>query len=43
MPDASTTSQPTGSKLTMYSTRWCGYCHRLQGQLEVKSKLATLG
>ena len=20
--------------LTMYSTPWCGYCHRLQGQLD---------
>ena len=20
--------------LTMYSTQWCGYCHRLQRQLE---------
>lgn len=20
--------------LTMYSTPWCGYCHRLKGQLE---------
>jgi mycoredoxin len=20
--------------LTMYSTTWCGYCHRLQGQLD---------
>jgi mycoredoxin len=21
------------SPFTMYSTAWCGYCHRLQGQL----------
>jgi mycoredoxin len=21
------------AKLTMYSTPWCGYCHRLKGQL----------
>lgn len=20
--------------ITMYSTSWCGYCHRLQGQLD---------
>jgi len=22
------------SSLTMYSTPWCGYCHRLKGQLD---------
>jgi mycoredoxin len=22
------------AKFTMYSTPWCGYCHRLKGQLE---------
>ncbi len=22
------------SKFTLYSTPWCGYCHRLKGQLE---------
>jgi mycoredoxin len=27
------TSQVTG-QFTMYTTPWCGYCHRLQGQLE---------
>lgn len=21
-------------RLTMYSTPWCGYCHRLKGQLD---------
>ena len=21
------------AEITMYSTPWCGYCHRLQGQL----------
>lgn len=21
-------------KITMYSTPWCGYCHRLKGQLK---------
>lgn len=22
------------AQLTMYSTPWCGYCHRLRGQLD---------
>ena len=22
------------ASITMYSTPWCGYCHRLQGQLD---------
>lgn len=22
------------TQLTMYSTPWCGYCHRLRGQLD---------
>jgi mycoredoxin len=25
---------PTTGTLTMYSTSWCGYCHRLKRQLE---------
>ena len=27
---------PNGSahQITMYSTPWCGYCHRLRGQLD---------
>jgi mycoredoxin len=24
----------TGQKLIMYSTPWCGYCHRLKAQLQ---------
>lgn len=24
----------TPDQLTMYSTPWCGYCHRLRGQLD---------
>jgi mycoredoxin len=25
---------PTTGSFTMYTTPWCGYCHRLQGQLD---------
>ncbi|HYJ69920.1 MAG TPA: mycoredoxin [Nocardioidaceae bacterium] len=25
---------PERPQLTMYSTSWCGYCHRLAGQLD---------
>ena len=28
-----TTEQAVG-QFTMYSTPWCGYCHRLKGQLD---------
>jgi len=28
-----TTEQTTG-QFTMYSTPWCGYCHRLKSQLD---------
>jgi mycoredoxin len=24
----------SASSLTMYSTQWCGYCHRLRSQLD---------
>jgi len=39
MPDASaprssTSSLPGPSGLMMYSTPWCGYCHRLRSQLD---------
>lgn len=35
MPDASATSSSAGSpNVTMYSTQWCGYCHRLRSQLD---------
>jgi mycoredoxin len=28
-------AQPeAGTTLTMYSTQWCGYCHRLRNQLD---------
>jgi len=27
-------AQSTSAKFTMYSTPWCGYCHRLKSQLE---------
>lgn len=25
---------PSGTRFTMYTTPWCGYCHRLKGQLD---------
>jgi mycoredoxin len=28
------TEQATMAAFTMYSTPWCGYCHRLKGQLK---------
>ncbi|MFL6107075.1 MAG: mycoredoxin [Marmoricola sp.] len=31
--DHSATEERVG-QFTMYSTPWCGYCHRLKGQLE---------
>jgi mycoredoxin len=31
---ASVASALTTSTLTMYTTPWCGYCHRLQGQMD---------
>jgi len=27
-------SGQTAAQLTMYSTPWCGYCHRLRSQLD---------
>jgi mycoredoxin len=27
-------SDQTSSRFTMYSTPWCGYCHRLKSQLD---------
>jgi mycoredoxin len=30
----STTSDTTTQTFTMYSTPWCGYCHRLRSQLD---------
>ena len=27
-------SDQTSSRFTMYSTPWCGYCHRLRSQLD---------
>ena len=29
-----TTSTPAPGTVTMYSTTWCGYCHRLRTQLD---------
>ena len=28
------TQQDTSGTFTMYSTPWCGYCHRLRSQLD---------
>ena len=33
-PQAESQAQPTTGSFTMYTTPWCGYCHRLQGQLD---------
>ena len=30
----STADRTTTGTFTMYSTPWCGYCHRLKGQLD---------
>jgi mycoredoxin len=29
-----TANRPTTGTFTMYSTPWCGYCHRLKSQLD---------
>ncbi|GAA4625269.1 mycoredoxin [Cellulomonas oligotrophica] len=29
-----TTTAPPAGTVTMYSTTWCGYCHRLRTQLD---------
>jgi mycoredoxin len=31
---ADTVDRPVTSSVTMYTTPWCGYCHRLQGQMD---------
>ena len=28
------TASPAAAPVTVYSTSWCGYCHRLTGQLD---------
>jgi mycoredoxin len=33
-PADRTTLQNGAGRFTMYSTPWCGYCHRLKGQLD---------
>ncbi len=33
-PQAETNASTTSGTFTMYTTPWCGYCHRLQGQLD---------
>ena len=32
--DAASTDSTRTAELTIYSTPWCGYCHRLKGQLD---------
>ena len=34
---ADTVDQTVTSSVTMYTTPWCGYCHRLQGQMDRES------
>jgi mycoredoxin len=31
---ADTVDRSVSSSVTMYTTPWCGYCHRLQGQMD---------
>jgi mycoredoxin len=31
---ATTVTSSSTSSVTMYTTPWCGYCHRLQGQMD---------
>ena len=33
-PQAEPIASTTSGTFTMYTTPWCGYCHRLQGQLD---------
>jgi mycoredoxin len=33
-PQAEQTAPSSAAPFTMYTTPWCGYCHRLQGQLD---------
>ncbi len=33
-PMSQPTSETSTQTFTMYSTPWCGYCHRLRGQLD---------
>ncbi len=33
-PGTGPTTGPDNGTFTMYTTPWCGYCHRLQGQLD---------
>ena len=34
MTASSTAPETSRASVTMYSTPWCGYCHRLRGQLD---------
>ena len=33
-PETDTATDTATATLTMYSTQWCGYCHRLRSQLD---------
>ncbi len=33
-PSSGAPTDPSAGAFTMYTTPWCGYCHRLQGQLD---------
>ena len=33
-PQVEPTTRSSAGSFTMYTTPWCGYCHRLQGQLD---------
>ena len=34
MNDAAATEDAPASRVVMYTTPWCGYCHRLKSQLD---------
>lgn len=34
MTEESTTTDGAEAQFTMYTTPWCGYCHRLRSQLD---------
>ena len=34
MPSPANSPASSGASFTMYTTPWCGYCHRLRSQLD---------